>query len=63
MSGDTEQRISCHNPTKGREFFRLRQHDRTLQVDTPGALTRTYWTRNQAESLRDALDAMLRNWS
>ena len=52
-------RISCANDANGREFFELRSSGGTVRISTPGALTRTWWSRQQASQLRDALSELL----
>ena len=52
-------RISCANAANGREFFELRSSGTTIRISTPGALTRTWWSRQQASQLRDALSELL----
>ncbi len=52
-------RISCANDANGREFFELRSSGTTIRISTPGALTRTWWSRQQASQLRDALSELL----
>ena len=54
-----QHRISCANDVTGREFFELRSSGVTIRISTPGALTRTWWSRQQASQLRDALSELL----
>ncbi len=54
-----QHRISCANDENGREFFELRSSGTDIRISTPGALTRTWWSRQQASELRDALSQLL----
>lgn len=44
----------------GRSSLRLGLVDGGYRIDTPPLLTETYWTREQATELRDALTKLLR---
>lgn len=55
----SEHRVQCRNEQDGREFFKLDADGSSIRITTPGALTRTRWSREQAAKLRDALGELL----
>ncbi|MDR7302248.1 hypothetical protein [Haloactinomyces albus] len=55
----SHHRMRCANEQGGREWFALNRSDSGIRIDTPGALTRTHWTRAEAIHLRDTLNDLL----